>query len=471
MYVRRVIQSCPTDAGTPAAVVDLVEALTRLSACDVAALTPREIVPALESLQLVRNVLPAVEHRLLAGLQHQTTPADLGDAPTWAVWLRDLLLLSSAEARRRVDHAKALGPRTSLTGQPLGPELAATAAAQADGQITEAHAAVMADFATRIPQGVDPEEVAEAEVNLAELAATFTPEELRTLVTKQLYCWNQDGQFTDVDRAKKRGIVIGKQGPDGMSRITGWLTPAMRAKWEAALKKEAAPGHCIPENPTVVGSEPSEEQIRADTRTPAQRNHDGMEALLTAFLASDTLGTHRGLPVKLIVRADLADLEARTGHALTSSGSMMPISDVIALLDAKLAHHYLAIFQGAKSLQLNEGRSKRIATAAQRLMLFARDGGSTRPGSTTPFDHCEVNHNIKWAAPHNGLTDIDELSLMSGPDNRILEKGGYTVALGNRGVEWRPSRRSTRRRPPRNYYFNPHQILKRGDAADDTDPP
>ncbi len=471
MYVRIMTQGCAVDAGAPGVFGDLVEALARLSACDVAALPAREIVPALQALQLVRNVLPAVEHRLLAALQSQTTPAELGDAPTWAVWLRDQLLLSSAEARRRVEHAKALGPRASVTGQPLGPHLPATAAAQAHGRITEAHAAVMADFAARIPHGVDPKEVAEAEANLAELAAAFTPEELRTLVTKQLYCWNQDGQFTDVERAKKRGIVLGKQGPDGMSRITGWLTPAMRATWEAALKKEAAPGHCMPEDPTVVGSEPTEDQIKADTRSPAQRNHDGMQALLTALLAADVLGTHRGLPVKLIIRAELADLEARTGHALTSSGSMMPISDVIALLDDKQAHHYLAIFHGAKSLQLNEGRSKRLATAAQRLMLFARDGGSTRPGSTTPFDHCEVNHNIKWAAPHNGCTDIDELSLMSGPDNRILEKGGYTVTLGNRGIEWRPSRRSTRRRPPRNYYFNPHQILKRGDGADDTDPP
>ncbi|BBZ77361.1 hypothetical protein MANY_26980 [Mycolicibacterium anyangense] len=462
---------CTADAGVPGACGDLLEALSGLSACDVGALSPREMVAALESLQRVRNALPAVEHRLLAALQRQSTPAELGDAPTWAVWLRDLLLLSSAEARRRVDHATALGPRTSLTGQPLGPELPATAAAQADGLITEAHVAVMADFAARIPDGVDPQEVAEAEANLAELAAAFTPEELRTLVAKQLYCWNQDGQFSDADRATKRGIVIGRQGADGMSRLAGWLTPAMRATWEAALKKEAAPGHNLPENPTAVGSETTEDQITADKRTPAQRHHDGLQALLSAFLASDVLGTHRGLPVKLIIRADVADLEARAGHALTSSGSMLPICDVIALLDAKQAQPYLAIFHGAKSLQLNEGRSKRIATAAQRLMLFARDGGSTRPGSTTPFDHCEVNHNIKWAAPHNGPTDIDKLSLMSGPDNRLLDKGGYTVTLGTRGIEWRPSRRNTRRRPPRNYYFNPHHILKRTDAADDTDPP
>lgn len=133
--------------------------------------------------------------------------------------------------------------------------------------------------------------------------------------------------------------------------------------------------------------------------------------------------------------------------------------------------NYLAIFAGAKSLQLNEGRPKRIATAAQRLMLFARDGGSTRPGSTTPFDHCEVNHNTKWAAPHNGTTDVDSLSLMSGPDNRLLENGGYTVTLGSRAIEWRPSRRSTRRRPPSNYYFNPHHITKREPATDDRDPP
>ncbi len=111
------IQVCEVSAGARVLSWTWCRALTRLSELDLAALTPREIVRP-ESLQLVRNVLPAVEHRLLAALQRQTTPGELGDAPTWAVWLRDLLLLSSVETRRRVDHAKALGPRTSLTGQP-----------------------------------------------------------------------------------------------------------------------------------------------------------------------------------------------------------------------------------------------------------------------------------------------------------------------------------------------------------------
>ena len=40
---------------------------------------------------------------------------------------------------------------------------------------------------------------------------------------------NPDGTYTDADRARRRGLTLGKQGPDGMSQLRGWLTPEARA--------------------------------------------------------------------------------------------------------------------------------------------------------------------------------------------------------------------------------------------------
>ncbi|MCV7081615.1 13E12 repeat family protein, partial [Mycolicibacterium insubricum] len=37
----------------------------------------------------------------------------------------------------------------------------------------------------------------------------------------------------DEDRARRRGIVIGPQGVDGMSKLSGWVTPQWRATVEA----------------------------------------------------------------------------------------------------------------------------------------------------------------------------------------------------------------------------------------------
>ncbi|MXI80155.1 DUF222 domain-containing protein, partial [Mycobacterium tuberculosis] len=39
------------------------------------------------------------------------------------------------------------------------------------------------------------------------------------------------GNFSDQERARKRGITMGKQEFDGMSRISGLLTPPMRCSW------------------------------------------------------------------------------------------------------------------------------------------------------------------------------------------------------------------------------------------------
>ena len=51
---------------------------------------------------------------------------------------------------------------------------------------------------------------------------------------------NPDGDFTDEHRARRRGISIGAQGRDGMSAITGWLDPELRAGLDAVLATWAA---------------------------------------------------------------------------------------------------------------------------------------------------------------------------------------------------------------------------------------
>jgi hypothetical protein len=64
---------------------------------------------------------------------------------------------------------------------------------------------------------------------------------LAKLANKLTDCLNPDGNFTDVDRARQRGIIIGRQDIDGMSPIKGYLTPQARATLDAVFVKLAAP--------------------------------------------------------------------------------------------------------------------------------------------------------------------------------------------------------------------------------------
>ena len=67
------------------------------------------------------------------------------------------------------------------------------------------------------------------------------------------------------------------------------------------------------ENP-VLDATPSEEAVRRDTRSPAQRSDDGLHAALRAVLASGELGQHNGLPAAIIVNDDAQRLEAGAGR-------------------------------------------------------------------------------------------------------------------------------------------------------------
>ncbi len=102
-----------------------------------------------------------------------------------------------------------------------------------------------------------------------------------------------------------------------MSRLSGYLTPETRATFEAVLAKLAAPGMCNPDDHTpVIDTTPDTAAIDRDTRSQAQRNHDGLLAGLRALIASGKLGQHNGLPVSIVVTTTLTDLPTQRASRL-----------------------------------------------------------------------------------------------------------------------------------------------------------
>src|SRR6202020_693536 len=141
---------------------------------------------------------------------------------------------------------------------------------------------------------------------------------------------------------------------------------------------------------------------------PAQRQHDALLAAARALLACGELGQHNGLPASIIVTTTLQELEAGAGRGLTGGGTLLPMSDVIRL--AGHAHHYLAIFDKGRALALYH--TKRLASPAQRLVLYAKDRGCTAPGCDVPGYLTEVHHVTGWAKTH--ITDVNDLTLACG---------------------------------------------------------
>ena len=85
---------------------------------------------------------------------------------------------------------------------------------------------------------------------------------------------------------------------------------------------------------------------------------------------------------------------------------------------ASHAWHYLCVFEDHTERPLYLGRTKRIASADQRIVLHNKERGCTAPGCDVPGDRCEVHHIDEWE--NGGLTDIDKLTFGCGPDHRLV---------------------------------------------------
>lgn len=418
---------------------EVAAALDALDAADVAvrgldfgALSPVVRLHVLEAMENSHRRQTAVGTDVIAGLANEDS-AEVG-GPVHKV-IADWLRISYADACRRVRDAKQLSPRLTLTGQELPPELPATAAAWRDGVLDCQHLRVIQAFVRDLPAAVGAEEVDAAERFLARQAAGLRPDQLQKVAHRCALRLNPDGKFSDVDRARQRGFSWAAQRPDGMSVGKLVASPELRANLDAWLARFAAPGMCNPddEKPCTEG-EPGDQTASGDTRSHAQRQHDAINALVRGQLGDPRLGAHNGLPVTVIVSTTLQQLTAGTGRAVTGGGTVLPMRDVIRT--ARHAHHYLAVFDEHSHRPLYLGRSRRIATPDQRIVLYVKDRGCTHPGCDAPGYWCEVHHLDEWAA--GGRTDADSLTFACAPHHKLLEKGWRTRKLPDGRTEWIP---------------------------------
>lgn len=457
-----------------------------LAELSIDALTPGELLDVLAERETATRARKTFDTTVLARLREQGRPSELG-ATSFAKALTGRLRIGGADARRRLSDADMLAPRLTLTGAPLAPQWPNVAAGVAAGTIGTDHLRIIGAFFAKLPARIDAATREQAEATLAELAAGFGPDQLRICADRLLLVLDPDGTFDERDITRRRSLTLGKQGTDGLTPIHGLLDPTCAAQLEVILAKLAAPGMCLasttPDGTTVapcLDGTPTDSQVTADDRTPAQRQHDGLSAACRALLASGRLGQLGGLPVTVVITTTLTELNAaasavagfpvaadgHAGIATTGGRTLLPLADVLKLMAH--SHQALAIFD-TPGRPLYFGRAKRVATADQRLLLYATDRGCTRPGCDIPAYLTEVHHaNISWN--DDGPTDIDNLALACPPDNRAVERDGWTTSKDPRThrTTWHPPPARDHGQPRTNTYHHPERLIR---GRDDDDVP
>jgi len=444
------------------AALDRLEAdAVQVLALPLDALSDLDRVLVLRRLTTVARKFAARGYDVVNQLVEEATPTDIG-GPLISV-LADRLLITPAAAARMIKEAADVGTRRAITGEPLEPRLTTTADKAHAGLIGPEHVAVIREFFRQLPASVGLDARDRAEEMLGKFAADLRPDQLRKAAAHLAARLNPDGSFSDVDRARKRGFYWRCQDADGMSLATLWATPELRATLDAVIAKLGAPGVCNPDDPApTIDGEPPPQAVNRDTRTPGQRAHDALTAMGRAVLASGELGQHRGMPTTIIVQTTLQALQNAAGAATTGGGTTLPMSDVIRM--ASTAYHYLAIFDEHSNRPLYLGRT-RIASADQRIVLYARDRGCTFPGCDKPGYLTEVHHITPYS--RGGKTEPNSMTLACKPHHKLADEG-WTVRLNERGeAEWIPPPHLDRDVPNVNNFHHPERYFT---GTEDGDP-
>jgi hypothetical protein len=440
------------------------DARAALGALPLDTLTGAELLAIYERRQHAHRQDAAIDHTVLAHLRERFEPEAYGNTGLKDV-LAQRLHLDTADAKRRLDAAGMLGPRWTFTGEELPAQWDDTSAALAKGLIDPAHVEVIRKFFTKLPPWVDQAARADAEGDLARLAQGMCPEDLRQLADHLVEVIDPDGAEPDHDTQQaKRGLKMGRQRRDGMTPISGHLDPEARALFDVVFAKLAVPGQNLPADPGAAEAN-SAAAFGGDPRTREQRHHDAVKTALRDVVGSGALGQVNGLPAAIVATTTVDDLASGTGYADTAGGTRLPIRDLIRL--AGQSRHYLAVFDDHTDEVLYLGRARRCATTAQRLALFARDKGCTRPGCTAPAYRTQVHHAARdWA--EGGRTDTDALALACQPDNNLIEQTEWTTRRRNGRTEWIPPPTLDTGQHRINHYHHPRRYLTERD--DDAEP-
>jgi len=219
------------------------------------------------------RALAAVDGRGAAGAEHGV------QAASTAAWLRARLRIGAGTAAGLVRTARALY-RDPLT---------ATAQALADGELSPAHAQVLAHGTHDLPDHT----TAEAEPVLLEAAWRLDPPRLRRAITHLRLVADPDGTGDQAERRhQQRGLWLSPTW-EGMVAIGGLLDPEAGRTLVAALEPLARPSDA------------------SDERSAGQRRADALTELARRNLESGRLPQTGGVRPQLTVTVDLNSLLGR----------------------------------------------------------------------------------------------------------------------------------------------------------------
>ena len=399
-----------------------IEILTELVAIDPFSLSPSGRVDYLSALEkqsgwlqaLMQSAIVAVAGNEPSKAESMWSGVDDSEREEIAAALR----LSSGTAQNRIDVA-----RTLINYLPN------TCAALANGEISAAHASVIArESAAVIGKGLSAAAIEEIELKAISHAEFHTPVQVANKVRGTIARLSPEIFEAASEHARDCRKVTMYSEPDGMATIVA-LLPAADAQ-TVMLAIDALARHESEINGGDVSISPLD-----DERTLDMKRADALTSLAATFLANnvDSYKPHRR-PVTVNLTIDLPTLLGLSENPGILAGyGVIPASVARELAaDGKWKRFITDPVSGEL---LNLGRETYEPPQALIDFLTARDRTCRFPGCRQPARVGDIDHAKSWDT--GGETSISNLGVLCRRHHRMKTHGGWELkSRGDGSCTW-----------------------------------
>ena len=326
-------------------------------------LTPHDdaaVLDGLRQLERAQRRLASAGYRLVAEADTRSLPAQHG-ASSMTVFLRGLLRLEPWEASARARAAAEVREQVLPCGERVAPIFAKVGAAQAAGDISPRHAAVIEKAISGLPDAVQDEHGERIETDLVGFATTFDPAHLAVLARRMSDIYDPDGVLNDYDRRERQRDLSVYRRADGSARLQAELTPECSERLGCLFDALGAPA-------------PERDGIK-DPRTAGQRRHDALLAALEAAERCRELPSAGGVSATVVVTMSYETYLSGRGLARTGHGALVPAGKALQWGGGDI--RVLAVAMNSMKEIVAYGSAHRLFNENQRLAIAARDGGCT----------------------------------------------------------------------------------------------
>jgi len=327
-------------------------------------------------------------------------------APTFVIPERELVAhggLTSREAREVVS-------RGLVTE--AAPEMASVLAA---GDTTAAHVDALGR-GLKIA-GAEREAFMAHLPELVEASTTMTASEFSHLVTETAKSVVTDDGLSTFERQKRETFFKMRNEADGCLSVSGKFDPISASILKSKIGR-------LVESMFHSG----DKEVPVDVMSWIEPN-DHRQAQALIALVNGAIDTASDMPTRaeIVVHVDLETLKSglRTGGTCrTALGADVPVETVRRLAcEAEI----LPIVLDGRSVPIDVGRSKRLATVHQRRALEAIHPTCAIADCEVIFDHCNVHHIDYWE--NGGATDLNNMVPLCSRHHHAAHEGGWKLNL------------------------------------------